>query len=284
MASLSDLIGSAKLSTMMAGAGSGVLSSIAQGDIGGAIKNIADIPGDSLSAFAASGGVTPGDALAGINAREDALQDWCWYCLPPPIDTANSITLAGMSGQTSLPWYYVQKANLPWRNIQMDTTTRNGRATYYPQSYSLPDINLELFLDNSNKAMTWAKNWQGQVLANKNPSQPNNQGGWGLPAKYKKTLQFVLLSTKRKQLMNIKYINCTPSDLSPFEVVSTASGALALSMTIKVEDVDVTLSNDKGLIDSLSSMAGGYAMSAISNIASPFLNNLGDIASQIVIP
>jgi hypothetical protein len=82
--------------------------------------------------------------------------------------------------------------------------------------------------------------------------------------------------------MNIKYINCSPSDLQAFDVVSDTSGLLTTSLTLKVEDVDVTLSNDIGLVDSLSNLSGGYAMSAISSIASPYLNQLGDIAANII--
>ena len=283
MASLSDVIGNAKnASSALSGAGASALTSLSQGDVGGAVSAISSAPGDFLAAFNAAGGVAMGDARGGMQARTDALQNWCWYCIPPAVDNVNSVELAGAQNQVSLPWYYVQKTNLPWRAFNFDPTQRNGRQVHYPASYSVADLSMDLFLDDTNKAMMWARAWQGQMMGTANPTQATGQGNWGLPAKYKKTLQFVLLNTKRKQVMNIKYINCTPGDFSALELVSGAAESLVLSLTFKVEDVDVQITNDVSLVDSLSGLAQGYAMSAISGAASSVLNKLGDIAGQIV--
>jgi hypothetical protein len=179
-----------------------------------------------------------------------------------------------LSPSVSLPWYYVQTANLPQRVVTAESINMNGHPIHLPESYSVPNLTLGFFMDSSNQAHQWLKAWQGQILGDSDPTSPVNHGMWGLPAQYKKTINIVVIDVKKKQMLNVRYINCWPSDPSALDLVSGSAEALVQNVTFMVEDVQVTLSNDKGLLGNLLDTAKGYAMGALSGFASNQINNL----------
>jgi hypothetical protein len=278
MSSLGNVISNAK-NSIVGGVQNG-LQQIATGDIEGGVDTLVNTPADALANL--SGGPGLGDAMRGMQARSDAIQNWCWYCILPAVNNSNSLNLGGLipqlgnlQAQVSLPWYYVQTASLPQRNIQTDSVNINGHPVNYPESYSVEALNLGLFMDSSSKVHQYLKAWQGQILGNVNPSVARNQGMWGLPAKYKKTINIVLLNVTKKQMLNVKYLNCWPTNISALELNSSSAEAMIQNVSFEVEDVDVRVYNDKGLIDNLLDTATGYAMGALNGLAAPYLNNLG---------
>jgi hypothetical protein len=258
---------------------------LARGDLNGAISNLANFATDSVSNIGSNGGTSPGNYHAGIQARGDALQNWCWYCLLPNISNNNAVSLSGgvfesilgassVKPSVSLPWYYVQSANLPQRNIATDSVSVNGHQSHFPESYSVPNLTLGFFLDNTNKVQEWLKAWQGQILVNADPTIPGNQGGWGLPANYKKTINIVVLDVKQSRMLDVRYINCWPTDPQALELGSGTAEGLVQSVSFQVEDVEISVYNDKGLVDTLVDTAKGYAIGALSGLASQSLNSV----------
>jgi hypothetical protein len=285
MSSLGNVISNAKNS--ITGGVTGGLQQIATGDIQGGVETILNSPADALANL--SGGPGFGDAMRGMQARDDALQNWCWYCILPPIADGNALDIGGLvpklgtlQPQVSLPWYYVQTANLPQRNIQTESVNMNGHPVFFPESYSVDQLTLGLFMDSSSKVHKWLKAWQGQVLGNVNPQLAQNQGMWGLPAQYKKTINIVLMNVSKKQMLNVKYLNCWPTSPTALELNSSEAEVLIQNVSFVVEDIDIRVYNDKGLIDNLLDTATGYAMGALNGLAAPYLNNLGSTVSKFL--
>ena len=211
---------------------------------GAALRSSAKGLADTLINTALTGGSsTPGNDFAGINARSDAIQNWCWYCLMPSIQ--------GQTTSASLPWYYVQKANLPLRTFDRDTVKRNGHDVHYAEGYKVGDLSLEFFMDSSNASQLYLYAWQSLILGNANPAVAANQGLWGLPAAYKKTINVVVLSMDKKILLNVKYLNCWPVDPSALDLVSGSAEAMSQPITFAVEDVSIEIHNTQGTIQSL---------------------------------
>jgi hypothetical protein len=200
--------------------------------------------------------ITLGNDFAGINARGDALQNWCWYCVPPAIYNTDAINLDALTVSSLaaplvwLPWYYVQAATLPDRDIQTRTIIRNGHAMHFPQSYSVGDLTLTLFLDSKNVARQWLRSWQHLVVSVDNPRNATNQGRFGLPYQYKRDISFVVHSVRKKRVLHYKYIGCWPKSTSGLELTSGESQALTCDVTFAVEDVRVSVGNED-MIESL---------------------------------
>ena len=289
MSFLSSVISSAKnqvlpVNTILSRANQSLAQDLARGNINGAISNASNLLIDSVNGIGNNGSAAPGNYHAGLMARGDALQNWCWYCLLPNVSNNNSVSLSGgvfesilgtssLKPTVSLPWYYVQTANLPQRTINPDSVNINGHQVHYPESYSVQGLTLGLFMDNTNKVQEWLKAWQGQILVNKDPTIPGNQGGWGLPSNYKKTINIVVMDVKQSRMLDIRYINCWPSDPQPLDLTSGQAEGLVQQVTFQVEDVEINVYNDKGLVDTITETARGYAVGALSGYANSVLNN-----------
>jgi len=279
MPSISDYIGAAKKAVQTSGLT--LLNQAAQGNVQDAVQGALQTPGQLLASAGATGGTTLGDDMHGINARGDAVQSWCWYAVMPDITNTSAqnagISVGGVSiGQpsVSLPWYYVQTANLPLRQFSLDTILRNGHNVHYANKYEVGSLSLGLFMDSSSRAHQYIKAWQGRVLANVNPKVVQNQGVWGYPADYKKDIVLAVLSVRRNILLNVRLINCWPTEPSSVELTSGDAQALVQNVTFAVEEVDITVNNDKGLLDTLTQTAAGYGTGAITGALSSQLNNL----------
>jgi len=195
--------------------------------------------------------ITLGNDFSGINARGDAVQNWCWYCVPPALYRTDDIsfediTISSLAAPLIwLPWYYVTAAELPSRTIQETTIQRNGHAKHYPESYSVDDLTLTLFIDSKNVARQWLRSWEHLVLTVDNPRNPTNQGRWGLPYQYKKDISFVIHSVRNKRLLHYKYVGCWPKSVSPMAMASGSSEAVTIDVTFAVEDVRISVGNEQ---------------------------------------
>jgi len=269
MSVFSDILGDARAAVTQGTSNlSGAVQQLASGNLGGAIALLQDTGQDTLNAFADSGGTTYGDSLSGMNARGDAIQNWCWYCVLPVLNRNTAVSLGGVTPSSALPWYYVQKATLPQRSFNRESLSRNGHSAHYPDAYSVTDLLLEFFMGSDNKAQQYIKDWQGLVLGNKNAGVITNQGQWGLPVDYKKTINLVVLSVDRKILLNVKYFGCWPIDPNPLELVSGQGEPLSQPVSFAVEDVNVDIQTDSGLVDTLVNTARGYALTGINSVLS----------------
>jgi hypothetical protein len=191
--------------------------------------------------------ITLGDSFSGIHARGDALQSWCWYCVPPLIINAEAFSndsLVASAPGVWLPWYYVQAATIPDRTIEKRTTQRNGHAMHFPKSYSMNELTLTLFLDSKNVARQWLRSWSEMVVSQDNPRNASNQGRWGLPYQYKRDISFVVHSVRKKRVLHYKYIGCWPTNTGGLGLTSGESTALTCDVTFSVDDVRVSVGNE----------------------------------------
>lgn len=269
---ISQAIAAAKSQVKQAG------TQFALGNFAQGVNGLADIPGSLIKNFRASGGVDYGDSFAGINARGDALQNWCWYAVLPEVTNRSAFSFGRLQPSIAIPWYYIQTANLPRRDISTDSTQTNGHQRYYPSAYAVPELQLGFFMDTKNKAQQYLTAWESQILGTDDPSDTLNQGMWGLPAEYKKDINIMLLDTVKREMLNVKYVRCWPVGLDALDLTSDTAAALVQNVRFMVEDLHITVSNDKGLIDNLTETALGYGMGAIQGPLTAQLNNF-DIGS-----
>lgn len=270
------------------------LNQISQGNIDAAAQTLGEFPRQAIDTIGAFGQATPGDGLRGMNARSDAIQNWCWYCLLPTFTNRSAVNLSvndflpstfssGTPGlvstqafkpSLSLPWYYVQRSNLPFRRIETESVKRNSHMIHYPTGYSVDSLTLEFFMDSANLAQTYLKAWGAAVLNSVDPGRMENRGQWGLPASYKKDINIYVLSVSKQVLLNFRYFGCWPSEQTALELVSDNAAALSQPVTFQVEDVAVTVNNDKRVIDNLAQTAVGIGISALQGAARSFLDGI----------
>jgi hypothetical protein len=283
MSTLSDIVGGAKNSvkTTLPNTKNSILTDLGKGNISNAIDTALNFPNDVGNTLASGGSAPFGDAFGGMAARKDALQNWCWYCMPPAVSNSSALAIMSFAPSVSLPWYYVVGADLPQRSFDVKTYARNGTQVSNPSGCKVDNLTLKLFADSSSKAIEWVSAWQSLVMENRNPKTPANQGLWGLPANYKKDISFFLLSVDQKQLVEIIYSGCWPVSEEAYSLVSGTSEVLGLSLTLSVDNVYRKISNDKGLIDNLKDTALGYGMSALSGATSAAMSGISSGISNI---
>jgi hypothetical protein len=244
-----------------------------------------------------------------MNARSDAVQNWCWYCLLPDVVDKGAVGLFSKSSSTggdtqsekwikqdgeeilgtslssvltsgssrlypavSLPWYYVQSATIPFRTIETESITRNSHKLHYPEGYSVATLSMEFFMDSASVAQKYLKAWGGLVLGNQDPSIWSNRGKWGYPANYKKDINFYILSVTKRELLNLKYVGCWPTEPQALELASDNAAILTQRVNFHVEDVLVTVLNDKGIVDNLIDTGLGYGTSFLKGAAMNAIN------------
>lgn len=268
MGILSSYLGNAA-NAIKGAASASVVSAVSQaasGDVYGALASLGSAVENAVDTVGAYGAATPGDGMRGMNARSDGIQNWCWYCLMPTLTNPNSLSIMNTQGSVSLPWYYVQRGTIPFRVLETESIKRNSQQIHLPTGYSVPNLSLEFYMDSANKAQEYLKAWSSLVLGTSPVANVVNRGVWGLPATYKKNITFYVLSVTKKQLLTIKYVGCWPADPQALELTSSDPAILAQTVSFMVEDVEVTVSNDKGLVDKLSETAIGYGVSALKSL------------------
>lgn len=219
-----------------------------------------------------AGSAALGDSYAGINSRGDALQSWNWYAILPDINYEGRIV--------SLPWYYAQSSNIPSRSIQSNSHNVNGHPIHYPESYSVEQLQLGLFMDDSNKTQHWLKAWESTIVGTENPKISGNQGMWGLPAEYKKEINIVVLNSTKEVALNFKYLNCWPATHANPELVSGSGEAMLNTVSFLVEDVHIDVFSTAGLLpeftdntslgNPVSSLSGFSGSAVVNNVLTRF--------------
>jgi len=266
---------------------SGALSALNPANIlGNALGGVGATSGLSLASpgyfasFSSSGGVNPGDALAGAQARADPLLSFLWYAQLPVITPISNLStpssgvstianigngiLSSIASASSnvignalssvmggavanpsvaqLPWYYVEEAICPFRRYSKMSIFREGRSRHYPSNYEIDSLTLRLYADVSNISITYLQAWNNAVLA---PFSANNQaqlgGSWGKPSDYKLPIYVYLLDPSKNALCILEYIECWPETVDSFQLDSNTSNALSHHVTFSVGDVFINI-------------------------------------------
>lgn len=219
---------------------------------------------------------SPGDSFAGIHARGDALQNWCWYALMP--------SLQNNGYNNDLAWYYIQTANLPERTINVDSVNFGGHPVHFPESYSVDPLQLGLFMDNRNESSRYIQAWRELVLQNGDPNiSDSNKGMWGLPAKYKKNIDIVVLNTEKMIALNLKYTRCWPTVSTNTELTSGQGEAMIKTVSFVAEDVYVSVFDAQGIVEpSKEADQSGYTTGLSGGLVSSVLNKIGGISTAFL--
>jgi len=247
------------------------------GDFSGAQSKLLGIPNDMTKAsfgsdpsFAslAQGQANPGNPFQGINARQDALLNFNWFCMPP--------LLPGVT----LPWYYVEAGTLPFRVIETQDVYRRGHFEKIPKTYSVSGLQLTFFLDNSMQTMMYLKRWQDLVLRYGKAADYANQGKWGRPHApgdmgFYRNIPVSILSVNRQEVMTITYYDAWPTNIDSLQVVSDASGRLMATVDFATNDVDIDVmsaSSSSGLQSAMQSKSPnglmGFGLNTLSKVGS----------------
>lgn len=267
MSFVSNILGAAKGD--FSGSVANVVNDLGRGDLQGAVDTLAGTPERLIAGLGAQRGVPYGDGFRGIHKLRDIVQDWCWYCVLPEING------------TTLPWYYVGSANTPFRNLVVETLKRNGHSVHFVESYELNALTLKFVVDGSSKSSQYIKSWQAQILQDRDPSQAVNQGIWGMPAAYKKTITLVVMSVSRKELLTFKYYGCFPSTPQPLELGAGSSTPLELTVEFQVDDLQITARNDLGLLENISDSLQGLAIGALTGAANSALQSFTSVPTSL---
>ena len=275
--SLSDVIGDATASFTSSNVGTTFLNTAVSGALSGIGSKLASVAGPgALGTLGA--GLAPGNSLAGIQARGDPLLSFCWYAQLPTISpqaassspqNQNSTSLASSltnavsslassavsslasslggslfssNAAVSLPWYYVEEAQLPFRNFSSKPIFREGRDRHYADKYSIDNLTLHFYLDSSNTALQYLQAWQNAIIA---PFSANGAatsgGGFGRPAQYKQPVFIYILDVTKAQMAIIEYTECWPTNIGSLQLDSASSTRLIAQVPFSVGDVFINI-------------------------------------------
>ena len=216
---------------------------------------------------------SPGNPMQGINARGDAVQDINWFCLLPELPGA------------TLPWYYAEAAVLPFREFEVGTVYRRGHEEKFPDGYSVGDLSVTFFLDDTMASLKYITTWQSLVMANGSAKNPVNQGKFGRARHangrgFYRDMQFHILSVNKQKILSVVYYDCWPTAMDSFQLQSAEGNRLMLEVTFSTNDVDYLASSTNSLglpsnfkamptsVGGLVNQALGYGINKLSTFAS----------------
>ncbi|QRE00346.1 tail fiber protein [Burkholderia phage BCSR5] len=147
-------------------------------------------------------------------------------------------SVAAVQGAVELPWYYVEEANMPFRQFGTRSIFREGRDRHYADKYSVDNLRLGIYADCNNVALSYLQAWHNQVLKPFSASSAATMGGgFGRPIDYKKSINIYLLSVIRQELAIIQYTECWPVNIDALSLNSGASDRLTYQVNFSVGDV-----------------------------------------------
>lgn len=156
--------------------------------------------------------------------------------------SVNSYLNTNNSSPTQCPWYYIEEANCPFRSFSTVSAFREGRKRIYPSEYTVADLVLTMYMDNSNISLAYLKTWENLVLNPITKSTASEAGGrFGLPSGYKKSIFIYLLSASKQQIMIIEYAECFPTNVHNLSLDSANSNRLLANVNFSVGDVYTTI-------------------------------------------
>ncbi len=219
---------------------------------------------EPATVYSSNNGVSEGDAYAGITARADPLLSFRWYCELPMVGT--------VFGQSSLPWYYVEETNVPWRSFEDRGVYREGRSKKYATKYNINDLTLGVYVDGAGLSLGYFLNWHNQILQPWDRTDDKLGSGGYLGAQgYKKDVQIVILDVANTPIFQFTMVDCWPKNIEDLRLVSNSSDRLIAQVVLSVDDVIVTQIG--GAVPGLLSMVPGLLNSAAQGVMGMLANS-----------
>lgn len=270
-------------------------------------------PGN-FSAVSSNGNADPGNSLAGALARSDPLMSFCWYAQLPVISPGSTQTVVGnatagviaslaqtlvngassvlssaMGGAVStsqsaqLPWYYVEEANLPFRQYTSKAIFREGRDRNYPDKYSVNTLRLSLYMDSQNTAFKYIQAWNNAIITPFSAATSDTlAGGWGRPSDYKKPIYIYMLDVTKNVLAIVQYTECWPMTMEDFAMNSSTADRVLGHVTFSVGDVFINLMDVSSNVGTsvLANAGNNILTQAISSASSLFQSSVVNSAQK----
>lgn len=313
------------------GAASGAVNNLLSGNLSGAVSSLnpANIASSALSGLgsfsssanlsdpgqvaqvSSSGGVTPGDPLAGALARPDPMLNFLWYCQLPVITTtagtgqaasgvssiSNSLSsfVSGLLGSSplsgplggaqssanssQLPWYYVEEATCPFRQFQNVSIFRDGRERHYPSKYTVNNMRLGIYADVGNVSIQYLQAWNNAILQPFTSSSLELGGGFGRASGYKLPIYIYLLDVDKSVLAILQYTECWPMTIQDYNMGSSSSERILNHVDFSVGDVFINLMNvpasiTQALVNTAGNIIGSATSAATNLLGSSLLSSL----------
>jgi len=285
----------------------------------GGQANVALSGAGSLGSMVGIGGANPGNSLGGANARPDPLLSFCWYAQLPVIspgstqnaasasttsilNNLSSTLLTGLSSSvggavstsnaSSLPWYYVEEAALPFRNYSLKSIFREGRERHYPDRYNVDQLKLAIYADSDNTSTQYLQAWNNAIITPfSSATAATLAGGWGRPSDYKKSIFIYMLDVTKNVLAIIEYIECWPVTIAEYNMDSGTSTRIVNHVSFSVGDVFINLipvpsTFTQSITSSLSnnaitSVINGFANSGISGAIQSVQSSISSLAPAV---
>lgn len=289
---------------------SNILSSAFGGLASGSIQGASLAAPGTFSAFSSSGGVNPGDALAGAMARSDPMLNFLWWAQLPVINPISGNAAQGVatpslaqtltggitsflssalggavssSASAQLPWYFVEGATLPFRSFEERSIFREGRNRKYPYKYNVGNLTLDFYMGSDNLTFQYLQAWNNTLMA---PFSPNSAttlaGGFGRPSDYKKPIYIYLLDVTKSVMAIVEYTECFPTQMSDYTMASDNGARIVSQVHFSVGDVFINLLDVAPDLTQLlvNNPLSNALTSGISSVASVI--QTGDIPSSIL--
>jgi hypothetical protein len=193
---------------------------------------------------------------------------------------------------TSLPWSYVETANLPFRTIQTKSIFREGHDNHYPDKYSVDNLRLGIYSDSSNIAFQYIQAWNNLIIAPFSPNTAATAGGyWGRPVDYKKTIYIYLMDVTKNVVAIVQYVGCFPINVDAYSLISNGSERIVNEINFSVDDVFINLISvpsvagligkaEQGLLGGAVNLASSIVTGGLSQVANAGLTAIKSAASS----
>ena len=286
----------------------GAASAAITGDFQGAAERLFDIPGAAMGAIgdvlgvasgaalenpgvsysmSSDGGIGEGNALYGALSRADPLMSIGWYAQLPVLQPP------GMAPAT-LPWYYVETANTPFRTFDDHSIFRAGHHQHFASKYSVDNLSLGFYADSAGNSLSYLRAWQASIISPTGLGNYNaGSGNWYPPKYYKRPIFIYLLDPARMQIAIIQYVNCWPINIDSLSLESDNSSRLILNVNFSVDDVFVITTDLSPLsiesiikaanpIPELINAATNGVMKATSDIVNKGVSGIGSAVGSAI--
>lgn len=163
--------------------------------------------------------------------RPDPLPDTFWWVQMPDLGAS---VVSGVGGVSSLPWEYVEDANMPFIEFEQVSNYRAGKNYHYPSHYNIGTLQLKLYGDVRAKALNYFLAWQMLI-------SDTSTGLYFAPKFYKKDITVHILDAAQLTVGSFTYEGCWPTNVDQLALVSGQSGRLTPTVTFSVDSMRVTL-------------------------------------------
>ncbi len=250
----------------------GAVAQALTGNFSGALTTLSNSPADVMGAFGSAfgsnsgggvgGGGGPVNTLQGALGRPDPMMSFLWYCDLPVVTPIGG-------APTGLSWEYVEEATPGFRTYDARGVYSGGRQRHFVGAYNVESLRLNFYADVGNNSLKYLMSWDGAVMKPTTSSNATSQqGGFGRPSDYMKTIKIYLLDPTKMLVATLEYTECWPTNLEGLHLDSGSSTRLTYNVSFSTGDVFATL---YGINQNLSGQAllsslEGLAVNAIKGL------------------